>query len=367
MNVFLVESPTQVLNAIEAKHRFGLDDCHLFVLLTGLFDRTMYERVIGTSNWKVVNYVSFYFKAREYDFGNNPPRNIIERMIEIGTILDIFRKRAQIDRLARRVGRVKKLFLGQYRLDTRHYFRHFANICWHEELILLDDGTDTLLINDQRRDETFGVLKDIQISSNNPIKRAIKDRFGKWNTTGVESLTYFTSLRINVNKRDRLLQNDYRYFRSLSRENMTERNRVFFLGQTLVDDGYIRLQDYLVILRRIKEHFSNPESFFYVAHPRESNCNVEVIARTLVVQVCRFDVPIEFEMAVRGNRPRILAGFFCSALENCAMIFGNEIEVQSYLLDSAFLLKHHKEVEDIYAHLKQVAKIEVIEHGRLRA
>jgi len=190
------------------------------------------------------------------------------------------------------------------------------------------------------------------------LKRAVKDRFGKWNTNGVDSLTFFTSLKINVNGRDRLIHNDYRYLRSFSKNRLGPQNRVFFLGQTLVDDGYVKLNDYLALLAKIKEDFKDKD-FIYVAHPRESTKYLNEITQTLDVQVNRFDVPIEFEVTVRSNRPEIIAGFFCSALENCASIFGEELEVRAYRIDFKLLLSYHEEVKNVYAHLENTGKVNV--------
>lgn len=360
MNLFVVESPTQTLNAIEAKHRFELEDCCLVILLTGLFNRGMYERVVSHFYWNKVVYVEFYFVGRDFDFGRNRPEKISEKLVEIGGVLDLFRKRFQIDRIARRAGPVEKLFLGQYRLDTHLYFRHFANVCQHKELFLLDDGTDTLLINNQRQIEASGVTEDVQGNPKNQFKRIIKNRFGKWNFNGVNSLTFFTNLKIEESKRDFVIFNDYRWLKDSMVKGEVVRGRVFFLGQTLIDDGYLTVSDYLNILQQIKECFPDRE-FQYIAHPRESLRYQDLLTRNLNIPVLRFDVPVELEMAVSCNRPEILAGFFCSALENCAKIFGEDVRVQAYRLDSKILLKDHAIIANIYSHLDSVELIELIE------
>jgi hypothetical protein len=360
MNIFVVESPTQALNALEARQRFDLKASTIYVLMTGLFARAMYERVLDPLHWSAVVYVDFRFVARKYDFGTTPPRNLAERLIELSTVADLFRKRAIVDRLARRCGRVERLFLGQYRTDTRLYFRHFANVCRHDELLLLDDGTDTVLINAQRSEEAAGRVVADDVGSGQGLKSAIKNRFGRWNAAGAPSLTFFSALKFSVNARDKLIHNDYRYLRSLANGSASRQNTVFFLGATLVDDSYLTLQTHLDLLRRILRRFEGRE-FIYVAHPRESQRYLDVIATELDVNVQRFPVPIEFEMTVNGNRPGILASFFSSALENCARLFGSGMQIQAFRLTTDHLVTHQDEVLNIYIHLEKAEHIQVLD------
>ena len=357
MNLFVVESPTQALNAIEARERFPGGRNELVVLETGLFDRNVFERVIDRRNWDRVEYLPFALLGRDRDFGKRPARNLRERAIEVGLVFYGTLLRERINRLARRAGPVERLFLGQYRDDTHLWFRHLARRCPHGELFLLDDGTDTVLVNDQREAE---VTSDgpTRVPKPKGWKSRLRRALTKWDARGAENLTFFTSLDIDVNARDRVVRNDYRNLRSLAATGGDD-TRVFFLGQTLVDDGYLPVEGFFRALGSVVDHYRG-RPVTYVPHPRESARYVDEIARRTPFEVRRFDVPFEGEDTIRGNRPGTIAGFFSSALENCARIFDGDVAVEAIHIDPGTLLKQRELVARLYAHLDRTEGVQVV-------
>jgi hypothetical protein len=71
----------------------------------------------------------------------------------------------------------------------------------------------------------------------------------------------------------------------------------------------------------------------YLPHKRESADKVRLVEETFGFGVKRFGVPIEYQMSVRGTRPRVLASFFSSALENSRVIFGPLMQIKCFLMD----------------------------------
>ncbi|MFZ1987206.1 MAG: polysialyltransferase family glycosyltransferase [Desulfatitalea sp.] len=352
MNVFVIESPTQVLNAIEASQHFGFERKVLIVLLTGLFGKEYYDKLVDPSYWGNVQFIPFYYKTKKFDFGTNRPRNLYERIIEISLIIDQALRRRRLDKSAKSIGFAEKVVLGNYRSDLSTHMRHFANTIRFGKLYIIDDGTDTLLINDQRKREKNGLPTKVPQAGGllKRIKKKIRDKYVDWNTTGVESLTYFTCYEIDVMENDSIEVNSYDYIRSLAR-NARSDDRVLFLGQPLVDDGYVTESGYFECLTKVENYFKN-NNLIYVPHPRETDKYVASIRSRFNFQVKRFDVPIEYEIAVHGTKPKCVASFFCSALENCAAIFGKTIEIKSFHVGADMLLKNKDVVAKIYSYFE---------------
>jgi hypothetical protein len=220
--------------------------------------------------------------------------------------------------------------------------RHFGNALQHRILYALDDGTDTIRINDQRKKTTSPEhLKGIP-----HIKAVLHHFLHDWNDKPTESITFFTSYDLDVRNGDRLIKHDYKYFRSLA-QTAFRQNCVFFLGQPLVEDGYVSAETYLACMKKVQAHFGKGE-LLYIPHKRESIGNINRLRDTLGIIIREFDVPIEYQMAVRGEMPKILASFFCTALDNCRIIFGDALQIKAFYLVPEHLLCCHDFVQGVY-------------------
>ena len=138
--------------------------------------------------------------------------------------------------------------------------------------------------------------------------------------------------------------------------DMPLEDTIFFLGGPLVEAGILSEKEYLWHLQKVASYFSN-RRVIYVAHRRENWKRVERIGQVLGWGVRLYDFPIEFQLAVVGPHPRILAAFFSSALENCRTIFGDMLKIYAFTLsDDQFARKPErgesvKNVYDRYASL----------------
>lgn len=360
MNVFVVSAPYQILNAIEAVEYFNFKNNILVVLHIGLFDRKSFDVIVDKKYWDSVRVLNFFYYFADYDFSKNRPRNIFEKLIELYLIFDQFKKRRCIERLFKSIGTVENLFLGNYLIDYDLHMRHIANIAKYKNLYLLDVGTDTLRINKQRIDENLtinnkGFNNRDQLKKKNwpkesfsfsRIKHKLRAYLIEWNKIGVDRLTYFTCYSLQVNGKDQIVKNDYVYSKSLLNK-LSSSQDILFLGQPLVEQGYLNFDSFITYMQTIKNYFNKCE-IFYVPHPRESKKYIEIIRQDLGIKIRKSIAPFEYEIIFNSTQPKCIAAFFTSALENCAAIFGNAIELISFQLPEESLLKHKDIVKDIY-------------------
>lgn len=366
MNVFIIAAPYQVLSAIEAIHHFNLSHNILVILQIGLFSKDSFEKVINRKFWDSIRFINFFYFISDFDFSRNRPKNFLEKLIEFYFTFDQFKKRVCIERLCKSIGLVENLFLGNYLIDYDLHMRHIANKIHYKNLYLLDVGTDTLRINRQRLQENLSSLnpslggnKDnkkikilnsfFKISIRN-IKIYLRRRFIDWDSAGVDSLTFFTCYPLEINGKDQIVRNSYKYSKSLLKKSAYSQD-VLFLGQPLVEQGYLVFENFVDYMKKIKSYYYE-SNLFYVPHPRESKDSIKVIQNDVGIKVKKFSAPIEYEIVFNEVKPQCIAGFFTSALENFTAIFESSIEVVAFYLPEKILLKDRDGVEKIYQNFR---------------
>jgi len=239
--------------------------------------------------------------------------------------------------------------------------RHFANTLSYGTLYLVDDGTDTIRINDERK-QNNPVYSAEDLTSKTWFKR-FKESLGKkyiyWRGESAPKLAFFTCYDITVKPGDSLIKNDYSYLRYQSSASQSS-DHVYFLGQSLIDDGYMTKENYLAYLMTVKIYF-NDYNLLYIPHPRESADYVNMIKQELSIEVNRPDVPIEYEITIRRNRPKYLCSFFSSALINCSLLLNDTQLVKAFFIPSEHILPSRiTEVVGYYNYFISNTDIEVI-------
>lgn len=350
LDLVVVETPLQLLNAVEYRQRVGWAAPALLVLLVPPFSKRSFAALHRPLAWRSVSYLPVY-SQRLVEIGELP---VEERGFLLEQYRNLWRLRLRwrLDRYARRIGPVGTLVIGNYLPGHKNYIRHLAHCVAHRQLVLVDDGTDTLIVNERRRAALERGEPAREPARRGTWKERFKTRWMELRAAEVPALTYFSVYDLALPPSDSLVKNDYRALRALA-AGAERTEEIYFLGQALVGDGFMAAPTYRRVLAAAQAHFA-PEPLTYVAHPRESPEDLEQW-RGLGLKITRFATPIEYELTVSGCRPRRLAGFFCSALENCALIFGEELPITCFELPSAVLDKNRQEVAGFYAALRRRA------------
>jgi hypothetical protein len=350
MNVFLVGAPHQLLNALEARNSLGFTHNHLVVSLSETYSRAAFEPMLREYSWDHVEFVNA-IQARPFVRTCSKSSPWLQRIL---WVCDSYGQRVQLDRIARRVHRPDRVVLGNYGMI---YMRHFANRVGSSEILLLDDGTATLGFNQERKRLSTGEPRS---DGKQARRQRIRKRLG-FDSSPLAKVTYFTTYDFDVVHPDSIIKNSYTFLRGLAASHAAL-DEVFFCGQPLVEDGLLTMDSFLAQVRRVKAHYGNA-NLVYLPHKRERSEKVSILQSELRLALRSFDVPIEYQMSARGTRPKILASFFSSALENSRIIFGPLLSIQCFRIEPTDFLYRQEEIASIYTHFagKSSAHFELIE------
>jgi hypothetical protein len=352
INVFIVESPIQVLNAEEARHFFNFTNNHLIIVLGGGFSVDSFKRMVRECNWDSVRFIML--RENRIELRSGWLGQVIYQMQRIRYNIRQYNNRKRFDRLASSLSNVQNLILGNYGETRKPHLCHFANTLKHEQLYLIDDGTDTILVNDERTGRAQAANSSEQRRNGSSpwhiLKRQVRQAFLDWNKLGAKNVTFFTAYDLKVRQGDRLVRHDYPHLRKRLADS-PQSSQILFLGQTMIEDDYLEPGIYFDYLRKVRSFFVG-EDLIYVPHLRESADTVRYVRDNLGLKIERPDLPIECHIAWRGPRPRVLASFCCGALANCSVIFGQHLKIMAFYLSPESLLKEHEFIEDIYRDLR---------------
>ena len=347
MSLFFVNTPLQLVNALEARSYFGIDVADAVIPLGAAWNRERFEPLLQLDRWRTVQFVEM------------APRRALarwladSRSVQAQNLYQFWRRR-RLTGIARAHRGVDRLFVGNYRNE---YQRHFANFVAPRELILLDDGTDSILL---ARELRLGLLAPDrpQRSLAGQLRGRLRKSLIDWDESIADSVAFFSSYELEGRPQDRFIRNHFeRIRRLLGDAQRTE--EVHILGQPLVQDGYLTNETYLRYLAAIGRRHAG-RRLIYIAHPRESSEALDLVQTRIGFEVRRLSRPVELELLLAESRPRTVASFFCSALDNCRLLFGELLEIEAWGLDQKDLLCAHENVAAVYEHFRTVAGTSMI-------
>lgn len=333
MNVFLVLTPLQLINAREAKEFFGTLDNTLIVLrhTTVGYPVSMFKRLIEDGDWDRIYFLSTY-----------DDESVLKVNIPYYTLLSR-RQRKRLDALAASLGTAQGLFIGQ---DHEPMARHLSNVLPYETLYLIDDGTYTLETNNERKqpvDSRTGFEK---------LKAAVKSRIIGWNNDEAERVTFFTAYDIDPRPGDAVVPNRYVHFRRRI-ANAAPNGEVWFLGGPLTLDGYVTDETYLRYLSSARRYYGE-KRFVYLPHSREQDADVERVRAALGCEVRHSGLPVELALSRAQGHPEHVVSFISSALHNLHVMFGPKLQLASVYLEPELFLHPYlrDEAESIYRYYR---------------
>ena len=351
-NLFVVDTPHQLLNAIEAAHSLQLKNNHLLVLRPKSSGQDRFVQLIKKEDWASVGFPSPFIDSKLWVpklFGPVAGR-WYHRYLHL-------QRMHTLAQLAAKFRHVDKLFLGHYFPEEKPFMRHIANTVTYNMLYLLDDGTDTVMINERRRklesnDRKAPIAKSTSRTSVwKTIEMSLRAKYWNWHLAEAPRVTFFTVYDLDVRNGDRLLRNDYSYLRSLApRERIYMPDTVIFLGQCIAD-GYFAMDLHSDFLSTVRDYFAD-KKLIYVAHPRESASCIDQIREQPGWEIWRSFSVIEQDLIIRGIKPKIVAGFVSSALITLAHLMDSDVEIVSFYVAPKHWAGWREDAVKVYNYLR---------------
>ena len=338
-SVFLIKSPLQYLNALEALSAFELNPEQAMLLL--MADRKSMPQLQALirpeQRWGCVVHLA----DAPLRWSDESLRHVeTGRSSYFGNPLFAIRK---LRNLSRVLTGLKYVVIGDM---GNPLMRHFANSARNAVVIVLDDGTATLKYSRERANKaTPGALTPTR----KKLQLTLKRRLLGLRDDRLPEIVFFSVYEIETRKPDRFVKNLFERLRNTT-PTLGATESIYFLGGPLVESGELTEAEYQAQLLTAKTALG--DAVTYVAHRREARDKVQRLCANLGWQSCLFDYPIEYQLAVVGPRPQILASFISSALLNCRLIFGDTLDIRSFKLHPDHFAHHSSEkgrrIEAIY-------------------
>jgi hypothetical protein len=295
--LFVIESPLQLLNAYEAMHQFPAQLQEVFVRF---------------SNNK---YVDQQIRDTIDKLGINQLANITYLTLPVNgkSILDGLKMLLLKIKFLFQSKSFQHIFIGEY--ESR--FIRFI-IPYKRNIILLDDGSKTL---------------------------GTQDKF-----TSNHYFDWFTIFEFKALQGQNIYQNTYNHLhKHLIFNSITDNNTILFIGSNLSEEGVISEEYNISLLKKVADRYSD-KRIRYIAHRRESDSKLDLIKKIENIKVSRLNYPIELLSVFEDYSLHSIVSFYSTALITLKKIYGTPT------IAFQFDYSNHpeaKEIDAVYNYCKQ--------------
>lgn len=313
-NLFVIRTPLQLFNATEARDRFHPDDeNHLLLYFRKAVDLAQMETLLD-DRWQQITRFPFTGVRQQF-------------------------YPLWLNRIARQLGTVHRLYTGL----LSNIPLHLANTLQPEEFWLLDDGNETLL-----------QARQVEQWRTEPGSRpvvSLKQRLlgRKLDRTICDRLNYFSLYQPPGVSEQRLVQNDYRSFRSKV-ARLPKREAICFIGSNLVPQ-YLAESDFLALMREVVAFYA-PQPVSYCAHRYESDALLAAVA-DCGLQVVKYPTILEYAFVQQGYVPATVATFRSTALDTLHRLYGVKQQIFSFDLSLLAQPEQQQEYRDLLRNYAQ--------------
>lgn len=333
-NIFIISSPFQILSAIEANNNHSKGES-LFVFFLGKNE---------LQNSFILKIVDKFIEGQVVHVDYSDEVGFLTAKIKL---LKSLKKK-----------KFNNVFVGDYQEFSMQLFACNLN---YDKLYVLDDGTSTLVLNNQLIDSITHIrCNNDKITGRNIIKWLLVVSYGLKLKRKVQ-VNWFTMFEFNPMNKANIIKHQFEYMRSArvevnSADASASSKRVYFIGSNLVNAGVVKSKEnYLDLLTKIRSHYATYE-FIYLPHRLEdknvlkelvSNCNIELL---------QLDNIIELAFIENSIVPAHICSFYSTALYSLKLIYPlcniDLVTLEKELLNETYI----EMVEDIEIYYKQFFK-----------
>jgi len=320
MNVFVVNTPLQLINAVEAKGYFGIPDGDALLIVIHLGNRfKQLQEVVDERQWAEVVWLE-----SEEEGLHGRDHCVAARVFKWVSGCRCFVRHVSDIKECYRAFQI--LFLGNYLMGAQ---LHIANTLQPERVVLLDDGNASLTTAEFRN---AGITHfQSRVGAIDKIKYLLKRYILLFRLNDVATVTFFTTYDFDISVCDKIIRNKYSHIRR-SMSCKPYKDEIWFIGAPLVEQGIVGFADFCSLLEKVIDCYGC-RKIVYIKHPGEALRETEDYLEQRGVEVLTFLLPIELILLSGKELPIVVATFYSSALYNLRQIFAASIECNAFRID----------------------------------
>ncbi len=335
MNLFVITSPLQYINAIEALSFFSIKSTEAILVIKLSHDINSNQQLQELINKK--DWYKIIINKKEKGFWN--------------FIKDL----ALLKNLNTNYISFKRVFIGDF---LQWNSRMFIINIKAKEYLLLDDGLSTIHIyeNCLKKIEDFrDNRKDVKIKS---LIAKILYKL-KTNISDKKNINLFTSFKLLAYPNIKIYENNY--FVLKSRQNSTLKKMNFstiIIGSPFVDKNMLSQDTYLNYLSQIQKSYQNTK-IKYIPHRAESKNLLNQIKQLDNIDLYTINNSVELEFLDINLTGVTVAGFYSTALVNLNKMY-NLNKIDSFIIDFSHLDETiQNRISEAYHYLGQISNIQL--------
>lgn len=337
-NLYIVESPLQLLNAIEAKEEFAAKKNVLIVKFSNeQKNNYQIEKLLAESCWDHIYKIPYIYSTKIQ----------IIHFCSLARFL-IWKKQ-----------KFKKIFIGEFRSDEMWMIQ---NNLPHEETFLLDDGNMTIEVQNNylKELEKYNLERLI-----NKRKKDILYKFFLLKTPERKIVDLFTMFDLKPYSGQRIVQNRFKAVASKlgNINDQSNSDNVFFVGSNIMELGIVNDDYFFECIKFIINFYKNKgKKLVYIPHRREKEEKLLTIKNQLDIEILYPSNLLELDFLYKKIRPKHIASFYSTALYSLKKIYNCQ-EVDAFKLDFTQVKKEYRseiastyQFYEQYFHLVEIGK-----------
>lgn len=316
-NIYIIQSPLQLLSAIEAANYYKEDKNIL---------------LIRYANEKLTN-----FQIKEILKLYSGWSSVFEILPNKFNLLTGLKTISLTKKLCSNFGKSGRIFLGDYRSWYAPYLLtgKLSNDCY-----LLDDGNSTIDIQNN-------YLSKSRLYFGGGLKGFVKNIvFSFWKLlvgNDESNVNIFTGFDLKPNcDRQKVICHSFEYLRLLSVDKSIDKASVYFFGAPISELSLLSRARELELLGNVNDLYKSSNiNLIYIPHRRDSLQKIACIEGTLKIDVVKFAHCAEVELILSSVIPFGIASFYSTVLYTLPKIFNFEL-VESYKLPILEMPDYHR-------------------------
>jgi len=339
MNIYLVESPMQLLSAIEAKEYFQDKNSLLIVknVLKDDYNKVMSE-LITFSKWN----------------------KIIKIKYPLSTYVMLY----HLFKLKISKTKINNIFIGFPKTRTFQWFCENLN---NNKIFLLDEGVATINFQNnffikknylQKNDFLYIKKEKKTIQKIKNIFKIFIKRY-IFNLRGKNKIIYnlFSCFQLKINSEQEYYCNKYNYTKKQISNLNIKKDMIYFYGSPLSENNIINFNIEIKLLNKIKKNYQN-KILFYIPHPSDSKKKILYLQK-IGFKIKKNDTMAEIEPIKSQILPEEISSFLSTTLYTLPKIY-HYTQVLAFKIPNEHINSRLQAIEKLYNEYEKDKDIKVI-------